>query len=152
MYPTLLIIHSWIRWFALIAIFTSIFSAYSGLTSARPFSAIDNLIRHWTATIVHIQLIAGMLLYFKSPVTQYFWHNESGYDLSVSFFATIHPLMMLVSTIIITVGSALAKRKDNDQEKFKTILFYYGSALIIILAAIPWPFSPFAHRSYFRLH
>jgi len=37
-----------------------------------------------------------------------------------------------------------------DKEKFKIMLLWYGIALIIILIAIPWPFSPLANRPYLR--
>lgn len=67
-----------------------------------------------------------------------------------TFFGMIHSLLMLVAIIVITFGSALAKRKTTDREKFKTMLYWFSIALIIILIAIPWPFSPLANRPYFR--
>jgi hypothetical protein len=57
---------------------------------------------------------------------------------------------MIMAIIIITIGSALAKRKSSDKEKFKTMGLWFSIALIIIFIAIPWPFSPFANRPYFR--
>ncbi|UZT98400.1 hypothetical protein ODZ84_02190 [Chryseobacterium fluminis] len=57
---------------------------------------------------------------------------------------------MLCSIILITVGSAVSKREISDHEKFKVMFIYFTLALIIIFIAIPWPFSPFANRPYFR--
>jgi hypothetical protein len=57
---------------------------------------------------------------------------------------------MFTAIIVITIGSAMAKRKATDRERFKTMLTWYAIALLIIFLAIPWPFSPFANRPYFR--
>jgi hypothetical protein len=57
---------------------------------------------------------------------------------------------MFSAIIVITIGSAMAKRKATDRERFKTMLTWYAIALLIIFLAIPWPFSPFANRPYFR--
>jgi hypothetical protein len=61
-----------------------------------------------------------------------------------------HSLMMIVAIVIITIGSAKAKRKPTDIEKFKTMAIWFSIGLFIILVNIPWPFSPFASRSFFR--
>ena len=62
----------------------------------------------------------------------------------------IHSSLMLTAIVLITIGSAKAKRKPTDQEKFKTMLVWFSIALLIIFIAIPWPFSPFANRPYYR--
>jgi len=58
--------------------------------------------------------------------------------------------MMLAAIIIISIGSGSAKRKLTDREKFKTMATWFTIAFIIILISIPWKFSPFATRPYFR--
>ena len=123
-----------------------------GKTKRSFFSKTDNFFRHWTATLFHIQLIIGMLLLVKSPIVQYFWNNlKSGFEnIELLFFGLLHPLLMLVSIIIITIGSAKAKRETSDTKKFKTILIWYSIGLFILFLAIPWSFSPFVGRPNFR--
>ena len=58
---------------------------------------------------------------------------------------------MLAALILITIGSALAKRRQTDRDKFMTLLIWFSVGLTLIFLAIPWPFSPFANRPYFRL-
>ena len=70
--------------------------------------------------------------------------------MDLTFFGLIHILFMLTAIVIITIGSALAKRKPTDSEKFKTMLLWFSLALMLIFVAIPWPFSPLANRPYFR--
>jgi hypothetical protein len=68
------------------------------------------------------------------------------------FFGLIHITLMVLSVVLVTIGSALAKRKQTDREKFKTMLTWFSIVLLIIFIAIPWPFSPFANRNYFRTY
>lgn len=152
MYQTLTFLHSTFRWLVLLSLIYAIFTAYKGYFSNREFSKTDNSVRHSTATIAHIQLILGIILYSQSPIIKYFWKNFSSAKESFDliFFGLIHIFLMLFSIILITIGSALTKRKETDKEKFKTMLIWFTIALIIIFIAIPWPFSPLANRPYFR--
>ncbi|WP_240339611.1 hypothetical protein [Flavobacterium arcticum] len=75
MYQTLLFLHNFIRWLVLASLLFAIYRAYKGYVSKSVFSKADNAIRHWTATIAHIQLMIGMVLYFQSPIIKYFFSN-----------------------------------------------------------------------------
>ncbi|MDO6819198.1 hypothetical protein [Zobellia sp. 1_MG-2023] len=152
MYQSLLYYHSIIRWFVLASLIISIFKACRGYFQNLKFSKLDNLIRHWTATIAHLQLVIGLILYSQSPIIKYFWKNldEAVNNLEALFYSLLHMILMLSAIIFITIGSAMAKRKPTDKEKFRTILIWFLIALCIICIAIPWPFSPLANRPYIR--
>lgn len=152
MYTNLLVIHSLFRWLVLLSLCYAIIRAYRGYKTKSVFSILDNKVRHWTATIAHIQLVLGILIYTKSPIVQYYFSDFknlfSNWDLT--FFGLFHFILMIIAIVVITVGSAKAKRKKNDAEKFKTMLVWFSLALIIIIIAIPWPFSPLANGPYIR--
>ena len=152
MFEVLLFLHSLFRWLVLASLVFSIYRAYRGYTQKRLFGKTDDALRHWTATIAHIPLMIGMVLYFKSPLIQYFWSHskESTSIKEYTFFSVVHILLMLLSIIIITIGSALTKRRQDGKAAFKTMLFWYVAAFVLIIIAIPWPFSPLAGRPYFR--
>lgn len=152
MYQTLTFYHSIMRWLVLASLLYAIYRSYKGYTSNAQFSKTDNSIRHWTATISHIQLVIGILLYTQSQIIKYFWNNfnEAIHNLDTAFFGLLHIILMLTAIILITIGSALSKRKTTDKEKFKTMLVWFSVSLITIFIAIPWPFSPLANRPYFR--
>lgn len=152
MYQSLTFLHSIFRWLVLLSLAYSIFRACKGYFSNKAFSKSDNSLRHWTATIAHIQLVLGITLYSQSPIIKYFWKNfdEAKESFDLLFFGLIHMFLMLLSIVLITIGSSISKRKSTDKEKFKTMLIYFIIALIIIFIAIPWPFSPLANRPYFR--
>ncbi|KDN54605.1 hypothetical protein [Flavobacterium seoulense] len=152
MYQSILICHSFMRWLVLASLIYSIYIAYKGYYYKRPFTKKDNLVRHWTATIAHIQLLFGILVYVQSPIVKYFWKNfKDGIEnIDIAFFGLIHFILMFVAITLITIGSALAKRKLSEEQKFKIMLVWFSIALIIIFIAIPWPFSPLVNRPYFR--
>ena len=150
MYHILIVLHAYVRWFVLLSLIFAVYKAISGYLTNKAFTKSDNAVRHWTATFAHIQLMIGMILYFQSPVIKYFLNNTSSAGAEYSFFGIIHSTLMLVAIVIVTIGSAMAKRKKTDREKFKTMLLWYSLALVIIFIAIPWPFSPFANRPYLR--
>lgn len=152
MYSSLLFYHNLLRWIALLALVYACARAFSGYIHKKPFGIFDNKIRHWTATILHIQLLVGMILYFQSPVVRYFNNTlaSSIKSLEHSFFGLLHPVLMLIAIIIITIGSAKSKRQVTSNAKFKTMLIWFSIGLLIILMIIPWPFSPLAARPYLR--
>jgi cyanate permease len=150
MYESLIYLHSFLRWFVLLSLIIALYKAFRGYFSNTKFTKSDNAIRHWTATIAHIQLMVGMVLYFQSPLIKYFLKNGAKEGFEYLFFGTIHSTLMLVAIVIVTIGSAMAKRKKTDKEKFRTMMVWYSLGLIIIFIAIPWPFSPFSNRPYLR--
>ncbi|WP_343667844.1 hypothetical protein [Chitinophaga sp.] len=152
MHQTILILHSINRYLVLISLVYSIVMAWNGLRKNKAFSASDNTFRHLTATIAHVQLMLGLYLYMISPIVRYnvFESSFNGIVSEHIFFRYIHLLLMVTAIIIITIGSAKAKRMETDKLKFRTILLWFSLALLIILIAIPWPFSPLANRPYFR--
>ncbi|AIZ42454.1 hypothetical protein [Cellulophaga baltica] len=152
MYSTALTLHSIFRWLVLLSLCYSIFQAYKGYKSKNKFSSWDNHVRHWTATIAHIQLTLGILVYTKSPIIKYYFSDFKNLisDWDLTFFGLFHFILMITAIVIITIGSAKAKRRNTDLGKYRTMLVYFSIALIIIFIAIPWPFSPLANRPYFR--
>jgi len=97
-------------------------------------------------------LIIGLWLYFISPIVAYFLYNFSTavHNRQVRFFGMEHVTMMLTGIILITIGSAKAKRKTTDKEKFKTMAIWFTIALLVILSSVPWSFSPLVSRPLFR--
>ncbi|WP_419698840.1 hypothetical protein [Mucilaginibacter sp. NFX135] len=152
MYTPLLALHSLTRWLILISLLFTIYRAYRGWLLNKPFSKLDNTVRYVTVTIAHIQLIFGLWLYFISPIVHYFLYNfnTAVHERQIRFFGMEHITVMLIGIVLITIGSAKAKRKATDKEKFRTIAIWFSIALLLILSSIPWAFSPLISRPYFR--
>jgi hypothetical protein len=97
-------------------------------------------------------MLLGLYLYMISPIVKFNVGESGGGDLLSEplFFRFVHIALMVIAVVIITIGSAKAKRAETDRLKFKTMLIWFSIGLLIILIAIPWPFSPLAHRPFFR--
>src|SRR6188768_2895162 len=117
MYSVLLPLHNALRWLVLISLATALYRAYRGYRATSYFSKSDDLLRHGTATLIHIQFLVGFTLYFSSPRITYFWSDfrENLKVLEFSFFALIHISLMTLAVVVVTVGSAIAKRRSSDQ-------------------------------------
>lgn len=152
MHSTLLLVHSWSRWLVLGFLLYAIYRASTGYFKNELFTKADDSVRHWTATVAHIQLMLGIILFTNSPVAKGYWASgqELLQDFDTTFFGLIHSILMLTSVVILTIGSALAKRTTADRDKFRIMLLWFSVALLIIFIAIPWPFSPFSNRPYLR--
>lgn len=152
MFPILLFFHSIFRWLVMGSLLYATYRAYHGYFNKVPFTKTDNSLRHWTATITHIQLILGIIIYSKSDTVKSLFRGISKADHITEpiFFGIIHISIMLSAIIVITIGSDRAKRQSAGHEKFRTMLIWFSIALALIFIAIPWPFSPFAQRPYLR--
>lgn len=152
MYAVLLTTHSLFRWMVLATLLYAVYRGYRGLINKQTFTAFDDSVRHLTATISHIQFLIGIWLYLISPIVSYFFHDftTAVHERHIRFFGMEHITMMFVAIAVISVGSVKAKRKETSKAKFKTMAIWYTLGLIIIFLSIPWQFSPFTSRPYFR--
>lgn len=152
MQQTLLFLHSIFRWLVLLSLLLAVYKAFQGYHSGLVFTSKTNRIRHLTATITHIQLIIGLVLYFQSPAVKQFLAAAGRPERITEplFFGLIHISMMITAVFIVTTGSALSKRQPTDKEKFKIMFIWFFIALLIILIAVPWPFSPLIQRPFIR--
>jgi hypothetical protein len=151
MYLIVLTLHSLFRWVVLIGILAGMFRAYRGWLGRRAFTPLDNTLRHTSATLAHVQLILGYTLYVVSPLLASFHLRDAEHGPGTLFFGVQHVALMTVAILVLTIGSALAKRQPTDQQKFRTMAVWFTVALLLILVAIPWPFSPLAQRPLIRL-
>ena len=152
MYSTLLTLHSLVRWLVLISLLVAIVRAYRGWLGKKKFLKSDNTARMMAVTTGHIQLVIGICLYIISPVVRYFlnYFKAAVHQREIRFFGMEHITMMLIAIVLLTIGSAKTKRKTTDQQRFKTMAIWFSIALLIIFLSIPWHFSPFTSRPYFR--
>lgn len=139
-------IHSFIRWIMLILLLAAIIKSYGGLRSKRAYMPSDNKISLFLLIATHIQLLVGLLLYFTSPWVQF--NGEAMKAPEVRFFTMEHLVMMLAAVVLITIGRVSSRKAATDEAKFKKAFTFFLIALVVIFAAIPWPFMP-VHRPWF---
>ena len=148
---TLLVLHSILRWLVLIFAFWTIFSAISGLMSKRNYVRADDKSNFFFMLSIDVQLLIGMILYFSGQWCDKLKHiGDYMKDPNVRFFALEHFLLMLIAWVLVHAGRISVKKAATSQAKFKKQLIYFGIALLIILAAIPWPFREALVRPWVR--
>jgi hypothetical protein len=137
----LVVLHSYLRWILLILLLASIFKALSGLNGRKTLTAGDKKIWLFTMITAHITLLIGLILLFVGRIG--FTNIPEGVsvmkDATYRFYLVEHPLMMLIAIVFITIGRGQAKKSIPDAVKYKKAFWFFLLALILILAAIPWP-------------
>jgi hypothetical protein len=146
----LIVSHSILRYLVLLSILVVIYLAWEGLTFKKSYTSLHRIATASASGISHLQLLVGFVLYFFSPTAQSFWQTKSMCWSDGLFFALVHFGLMSAAIVILTVGAALAKREVEERRRFRILFNYFVLALLIILIAIPWPFSPLAQRPWFR--
>ena len=138
----ILIIHNILRWAVLIFGLWTLVNAITGVFSKRNFTGRDNWANLLFMTCCDIQLLLGLILYFNGMwFTMLKEHTKEVMKDSISrFFALEHALMMIIAWLLVHIGRSMVKRADTDAKKHKLSLIYFGIAILIILAMIPWPF------------
>ncbi len=151
-YQVVLVTHSWIRWLVLIALLFAIYRAFKGWISASRFGKVDGFARNFASILVRVEMAIGVLLYILSPITRYFISNiKEGVSIpDVSMFGYMHPIAMIGAIALISIGEARSKKASEDRKKFSGIAVFYLVALLLVLAAIPWPFYQSGSRPLFR--
>ena len=150
MYSTLLTIHSWIRWIALIAAVGTTLAAVRGKVAGS-----DSLADRWgmiAMMMLDIQLLLGLLLYFVvSPNMAAILADFGGAmkEPASRFWAVEHAASMFAGIALAHVGRVLARKATNDQAKRSRLLICFGLATALIFLGMPWPGRP-GGRPLFR--
>ena len=94
----------------------------------------------------------GLLLYvWLSPITQAAFADFGGAmrNAGLRFWAVEHVAGMVIAIALVHVGRAKIRKATTDRRRHSLAAIFYGIALIIMLASIPWPGMP-AGRPLFR--
>jgi ABC-type arginine/histidine transport system permease subunit len=124
--------HSGLRYVVLALLIAAIVIAFSKWQKSENS---DSKVYLFALIATHTQLLIGLILFFMSPKVNFDLIKEKVFR----FYSIEHGFMMIIAVILVTMGRARAK-KLQGADKHRTILVFYSMALIIILAAIPWPF------------
>ena len=138
MNSALIPIHSLLRWVVLILLLTAIIKSLSGLMSKRAYAPSDNKISLFLMISAHTQLLVGLIMYFVSPWVQF--NGDALKAPEIRFFTMEHSVMMIIAIALITIGRISSKKATTDASKFRRSFIYFLIALLVIFAAIPWPF------------
>lgn len=140
----LLHFHHYFRYLVLILLILSLVKAISGLRGSGKVN--NHKLEMYTLIAFHIQILLGLILYFVSPLVKAAMADMSATMTNPEIRLRVieHPLLMLISTLIITLGYRKAKKQGEVKAFSKTVLISYGITLLLVLSRIPmdsWFFS-----------
>lgn len=143
LYNVVLEIHSIFRWIVILTVLFALIRAITGLSFKRGYMALDNRAGLWFTIAMDIQMLLGIVLYFfLSPITTRALQNFSSVAGSSAgrFFSFEHVIAMVIAVVIAHIGRRMVQRAPSALQKHRRTLIWFGLSLLIVLAAIPWPF------------
>ena len=145
MYSPLLFLHSWLRWVVLLAGLVVVVRAIAGMNGKRAWTAADAKSGLFFIASLDLQFLIGLALYLVfSPTVQAAFGNIGAAMRTPEyrFYVVEHALGMIVAIALAHVGRTKSRKANTDAAKFRTAGIFYGLALLIMLASIPWPGMP----------
>ncbi len=143
LYSVVLTLHSILRWLVILLALFAIIRALTGISFRRGFMQMDNRAGMLFASVMDLQLLVGIILYFfLSPITTKALQNFSaamGRPVS-SFFSIGHVIGMVIAVVLAHIGRSLSRKAPTAIQKHRRAVIWYSLSLLVVLAAIPWPF------------
>ena len=141
MYPTVLAIHSWLRWAALLLGVSATLHAFRHRHDAagRP---PDRRLDWWFMLALDVQVFFGVLLYFGfSPFTREAMTNVGMalHDPGLRFWAITHVATMAVALVAVRAGRVLAMTETPSPARRNGRCICFLIAVLAMVAGVPWP-------------
>ncbi|MCL6274051.1 hypothetical protein M3P19_08520 [Muricauda sp. 2012CJ35-5] len=134
-------LHSYLAYIVLAILIYAFVNALLGLLGKKEFTMHKDLrISLFALIFTHIQLLIGLILYFVSAngLNAIQSLGMGGLNSAARLLAVEHPFVNILAVVLITIGWSKHKKKEDSNQKFKTITIFYGLGLLFILSRIPW--------------
>jgi hypothetical protein len=146
MYSTVLLVHSWVRWIALVAGIGATAAALGRHSSSGGWGRVLTI-------SLDLQMLLGLLLYFvvspnMAAIREHF--GEAMQTPSLRFWAVEHVTMMIVALALAHMGRALAAKAATPEARRNRSIVFFGLSTLAMLAGTPWPGLPYG-RPLFRV-
>jgi hypothetical protein len=113
----------------------------AGWLGAQSWKKTDNLLSIVFTSIMDVQLLTGLVLYFfLSPLTKIAFSDMGAAmkNADLRFYAVEHISLMIIAVVLVHIGRAKSKKALFDVSKFKIALTYFSIAFALVLFGIPW--------------
>ena len=129
MHDLVLVLHSWVRWAAIV---TGVLATVTALGSAKS--------NRWAAffTIsLDVQFLLGVILLLTLNVFSDF--GATMRDPIARFYAVEHETIMIVAIALAHVGRVRARKAATPAAARTQSLIFFGLATILLFVGTPWP-------------
>lgn len=131
MHELALLLHSWVRWIAIISGILATASAFSSTSGggsrwSRIFTiALDVQFLLGLILLLTLDLFANMGETMRDPVSR--------------FYAVEHGTIMFIAIALAHMGKVLARKAKTPASARTRALVCYGLATVLLLVGTPWP-------------
>ncbi len=132
-------IHIYISTITLLSGISTLALSIQGWTRKREYSSLDK----WSSIIFNLglflQLILGFIIYFtlRTSLEGSLWEvSDTENDASLRFWAIEHIALMIFALFLTQLGRVFIKKASQPIRMFKASVFYYGTALLLILFSL----------------
>jgi hypothetical protein len=136
-------LHNLNRGLIVLAAAHALFVSYRGWLGRGEWTAGSAAAGRRFVTLLHLQLVLGIALWLLSPLV-----GTARQDIALAlsnrdqrFFGLEHPVQMVSAIVIATIGAVQARKAAPPALRFRRAALWHTAAILLILAAIPWPFS-----------
>jgi len=140
MYDILLRIHSLTPYLFLVLMIVVLAMAINSLNKGK-YGILQRSLGLITMILAHVQLLFGLLLLAFGDYARAAFSQGMGVimkDPEIRLRLVEHPLTMLISVALITIGYSRSKRTESAKAKSRNILIFYGVGLVLILSRLPY--------------
>ena len=132
-------IHIFISTITLLSGISTLALSIQGWIRKREYSRLDQ----WSSITFNVglflQLILGFIIYFtlRTSLEGSLWNvPDTENDASLRFWAIEHIALMIFALFLTQLGRVFIKRASQSIRMFKASVFYYGTALLLILFSL----------------
>ncbi len=143
MHDLVLLLHSWVRWAAILTGILALVTAFGSSADAR-----NNRWAMFFTIALDIQFLFGLLLVFTS--VDFGRMGEVMKDSTARFYAVEHPTMMVIAVALAHMGRVMARKAATPASARTKSIIFFGIAVLLLLVGTPWP-GTHDNRPLFRL-
>lgn len=138
MYIGLLHLHHWMPFLWLLLMLVVIVQNFLVWKSDKQFTASLARQNKITLILTHIQVTVGLLMLIGFNLDIFQDMGSVMGDAAMRFKYIEHPATMLIGAALVTVGNAKSKRSQQDMDKAKHIVIWFGIGLLLMATRFPW--------------
>ena len=141
MHELVLVLHSWVRW---VAILTGVLS----IAGALGVDAKNNRWARFFIMSLDIQFLLGLILLLTLNVFSDF--GATMRDPIARFYTVEHETIMIAAIALAHIGRVRVRKAATPESARTQSLIFYGLATVLLLVGTPWP-GMRDNRPLFRL-
>ena len=132
MHDLVLVLHSWMRWAAIVTGVLATATAFGSLSGAK-----NNRWAVFFTISLDVQFLLGIILLLTLNVFSDF--GATMRDPIARFYAVEHETIMIVAIALAHIGRVRARKAATPGAARTQSLIFYGLSTLLLLVGTPWP-------------